>query len=68
MDLPLIGNFPLSPQPDQGLTPDVVVTPTLRDIIKGKDAEMAIVGTLQRDRDALKSMISAIGPESAKPN
>jgi hypothetical protein len=48
MDLPLIGSFPLSPQPDQGLTPDVVVTPTLQDIVEGKDAEMARVYALQR--------------------
>ncbi len=43
MDLPLIGTFPTSPQPDAGLTPDVAVTPTLQDIVDVKDAEMAIV-------------------------
>jgi hypothetical protein len=47
MDLPLIGNFPASPQNDAGLTPDVLVTPTLQDIIEGKDAEMAKVTALQ---------------------
>jgi hypothetical protein len=46
MDLPLIGNFPASPQNDAGLTPDVLVTPTLQDIIEGKDAEMAKVAAL----------------------
>jgi Peptidase family S41 len=40
MDLPLIGSFPVSPQPDAGLTPDVLVTPTLQDIIGRKDVEM----------------------------
>jgi len=48
MDLPLIGYFPASPQADAGLTPDVLVTPTLQDVIKGKDAEMARVDALQR--------------------
>jgi len=48
MDLPLIGNFPASPQPDTGLAPDILVTPTLQDIIEGKDAEMAIIKELQR--------------------
>jgi len=47
MDLPLIGSFPASPQTDAGLTPDVLVTPTLADIIEGKDAEMARVAALQ---------------------
>ena len=47
MDLPLIGSFPASPQNDAGLTPDVLVTPTLQDIIEGKDAEMAKVAALQ---------------------
>lgn len=48
MDLPLIGSFPDSPQPDSGLTPDVVVTPTLQDIIDGRDVEMARVTALER--------------------
>lgn len=48
LDLPLIGSFPVSPQPDQGLTPDVVVTLTLQDIVEGKDPEMAAVYALQQ--------------------
>jgi hypothetical protein len=48
MDLPLIGNFPSSPQPDAGLAPDILVTPTLQDIIAGKDVEMEAVNALQR--------------------
>src|SRR5208283_2988166 len=48
MDLPLIGSFPVSSQPDAGLTPDVLVTPTLQDIISGKDVEMATINALQR--------------------
>jgi C-terminal processing protease CtpA/Prc len=51
MDLPLIGSFPFSPQPDAGLTPDVLVTPTLRDIIGRKDVEMArILSDVSRPR------------------
>jgi peptidase S41-like protein len=47
MDLPLIGSFPATPQPDGGLTPDVVVNPALQDIIDGKDAEMSTVEELE---------------------
>jgi C-terminal processing protease CtpA/Prc len=47
MDLPLVGAFPASPQSDAGLTPDVLVAPTLQDIIEGKDPEMAKVAALQ---------------------
>jgi hypothetical protein len=48
MDLPLIGTFPTSPQPDSGLTPDVLVRPTLQDLIDQKDVEMAKIKDLQR--------------------
>jgi hypothetical protein len=47
MDLPLIGSFPASPQPDSGLTPDILVTPTVQDIIAGKDVEMETINALQ---------------------
>lgn len=47
MDLPLIGSFPDSPQPNSGLTPDVLVTRTLQDIIDGRDVEMARIRALQ---------------------
>lgn len=48
MDLPLIGSFPDSPQPDSGLTPDVLVNRTLQDTIDGTDVEMARIRALQR--------------------
>ena len=51
MDLPLIGTFPTSPQADAGLTPDVRVTPTLRDIVAGKDVELGKVEELLRGRE-----------------
>ena len=37
MDLPLIGTFPVSPQPDAGLNPDVLVIPTIQDLVNGID-------------------------------
>ena len=46
LDLPLVGTFPATPQPDAGLTPDVLVVPTVEDIVKGRDAEMAAVAGL----------------------
>lgn len=48
MDLPIIGNFPVSPQPDAGLIPDLVVTPTLQDIADGLDVEIAAMEVLRR--------------------
>jgi hypothetical protein len=47
IDLPLIGTFPASPQPDSGLTPDVLVIPTLHDLIDQKDVEMAKIRELR---------------------
>lgn len=41
LDLPLIGQFPRTPQPDAGLVPDVPVATRLLDIAQGKDVEMA---------------------------
>ncbi len=43
MDLPLIGTFPSTPQPDAGLTPDIPVKPTVADIANGHDAALATV-------------------------
>ncbi|MFO0582697.1 MAG: S41 family peptidase [Anaeromyxobacter sp.] len=36
-DLPLIGTFPLTPQPDGGVAPDVPVKPTPEDLAAGRD-------------------------------
>lgn len=52
MDLPLVGTFPSSPQPDRGLMPDFPVVPTVEDIVQGRDAEMAAVLGLQQKRDS----------------
>lgn len=43
LDLPLIGQFPLSDEPDAGIEPDIRVEPTAADIATGRDAEMAAV-------------------------
>lgn len=40
VDLPLIAGFPTTPEPDAGVVPDILVTPTQRDITAGVDAEM----------------------------
>jgi len=37
IDVPLIGYYPLVEQPDEGLTPDIIVLPTLKDIKDEKD-------------------------------
>lgn len=36
-DLPLVGYFPLDPQPDAGVRPHVIVAPTPADIAQGRD-------------------------------
>jgi C-terminal processing protease CtpA/Prc len=38
LDIPLIGYFPEGKPPDAGLTPDVMVAPTIDDIANGRDA------------------------------
>lgn len=40
-DLPLIGTFPTTPQPDAGIVPDVTVAPTAAMIAAGRDRVMA---------------------------
>ena len=41
VDLPLIATFPSTPQPDAGLTPDVLVSDTASDIAQGRDVVLA---------------------------
>jgi hypothetical protein len=41
MDLPLIATFPPTPAPDAGLTPDILVKPTVSDIAADYDAALA---------------------------
>jgi hypothetical protein len=41
VDLPLIGYFPKTPQPDEGLTPDILAAPTIDDIRDGRDSTLA---------------------------
>jgi C-terminal processing protease CtpA/Prc len=46
LDVPLIGQFAQSPQPDSGIEPDIRVLPTIADIAAGRDSELEAV----RDR------------------
>ena len=43
VDLPLIAGFPTTPEPDAGVVPDILVTPSAADIAAGVDAEMRAV-------------------------
>lgn len=43
IDLPLIGLFPVAPQPDAGLQPDIAVADAAADFAAGRDAELAAV-------------------------
>ncbi len=40
VDLPLVGTFPRTPKPDEGLSPDVPVGLTIADIAQNRDAGM----------------------------
>jgi hypothetical protein len=40
VDLPVVATFPLDEQPDEGVLPDVLVDPTLEDVLGGRDAEL----------------------------
>jgi C-terminal processing protease CtpA/Prc len=48
IDIPLIAWMPASPQPDSGVQPDVLVDPTLEDVARGIDPEMAAALALLR--------------------
>lgn len=41
VDLPLIGEFPATPQPDAGILPDIAFAPTRADLAAGRDPVMA---------------------------
>ncbi|WP_294314390.1 hypothetical protein [uncultured Sphingomonas sp.] len=41
VDLPLIGRFPNTPQPDAGVRPDMTVPLTQANIASGLDAQLA---------------------------
>ena len=41
VDLPLVGYFPLSEEPDRGLDPDILVRPRLADMVAGVDPALA---------------------------
>jgi C-terminal processing protease CtpA/Prc len=43
LDLPLIGQFAMGDLPDAGVKPDIRVTPTVKDIALGRDAELNAV-------------------------
>ncbi len=43
VDLPLIAGVPTTEQPDAGVLPDFLVTPTVADIASGEDAELRAV-------------------------
>ena len=40
LDLPLVGQFPLDPQPDAGIEPDIAVRVTRADVANGRDVEL----------------------------
>lgn len=47
-DLPLVGYFPTTPQPDAGLMPDIFAEPTIQSMVAKTDPAMtAAIGSLQ---------------------
>ncbi|MEO0881837.1 MAG: S41 family peptidase [Pseudomonadota bacterium] len=45
-DLPMVGQFPATPQPDAGIVPDILVSETAADIAAGRDATLAMALSL----------------------
>ncbi len=43
MDIPVFAGFPLEDQPDEGVSPHILVTPNLDDILQGTDTEVEII-------------------------
>jgi C-terminal processing protease CtpA/Prc len=43
IDIPLIGNYPVTPQPDEGVKPDIFVKQTAEDFISGRDTVLETV-------------------------
>jgi hypothetical protein len=41
VDVPVVGTFPLEEQPDEGVRPDVLVEPSVEDVLAGRDAALA---------------------------
>jgi len=39
-DIPIVGQYPYTPQPDAGVTPEIEITETVEDIAMGRDATM----------------------------
>jgi C-terminal processing protease CtpA/Prc len=65
VDLPLVAGFPATPQPDEGVTPDVLVTPNVADIASGRDAELATVRAwIARSRSSTRRRRAARGGSS----
>lgn len=48
VDLPLIGYYPPTPQPDQGVRPDITVRRSVADVVAGRDREMESAVALVR--------------------
>jgi hypothetical protein len=45
IDVPLIGQYPVAEQPDEGLSPDIYVRPSIQDIASGADSELNALAT-----------------------
>jgi hypothetical protein len=41
VDVPVVGTFPVEEQPDEGVRPDVLVEPSVEDVLAGRDAALA---------------------------
>ncbi|MCB9274166.1 MAG: hypothetical protein H6564_09010 [Lewinellaceae bacterium] len=50
LDLPLIGSFPLEPQPAGGIEPDIYVQPNIGDFLNGTDTELETAKALIREQ------------------
>ena len=49
-DIPIIGNFAVTPQPDRGVLPDVMVKQSIADIVNGTDSAMHLASDWVKSR------------------
>jgi C-terminal processing protease CtpA/Prc len=43
VDIPLVGQYPTGIQPDRGIIPDILIEPTVSDIVESKDGTLEAV-------------------------
>jgi hypothetical protein len=57
---PLVGTFPLTDQPDEGIVPDVLVKPAVEDVVKGVDTQLEAVRKLITEASRVPAAVEEV--------